>query len=152
MGDGEAKERVQFRSTPRWVGGFASDRLGIRRCMGGPRGRLMLRGRKLKKGQVTSDGPKMGGSKIAPPKIGPLRGHLPMGPKWGVQKAPPKWAPLGQLPIVGFWAPEGEWGWGIGKGGSTAVCILGGMEKPTVCIFGRASPKRRGLHCVHPLA
>ena len=89
--------------------GFASDTLGIRRCMGGP---LMLRGLKLKNGKVTQDGPKMGGSKIAPPKIGPLRGHLPMGPKWAVQVAPPSGPMWGQLPIVGFWAPESQWGWG----------------------------------------
>ena len=70
-----------------------SDRLGIRRCMGGP---LMLRGLKLKNGQVTPDGPKMGGSKLHPQNWA-IRGHLPMGPKWGVQIAPPKWAHLGSV-------------------------------------------------------
>jgi len=35
-----------------------------------------------------------GGSKIAPPpQFLWIWGQLPMGPKWGVQKAPPKWAP-----------------------------------------------------------
>ena len=67
VGDGEAKERVQFRSAPRWVGGFASDRLGIGRCMGGP-----------------------------PPNWA-LRGHLPKVPKWGVQKATPQVGPLGSV-------------------------------------------------------
>jgi len=62
-----------------------------------------------------------------------------MGPKWGVQKAPPCGPLWGQLPILWFWAPEGEWGCGIGKGGCPAVCILGGgTERPTVCIFGRS--------------
>jgi hypothetical protein len=49
-----------------------------------------------------------------------------MGRKWGCKQAPPSGPLWGQLPIVGFWAPEGGWGLGIGKGGSPAVCILGG--------------------------
>jgi len=75
-----------------------------------------------------------------------------MGPKrWGCKKHPPCGPLRGQLPIVWFWTPEGEWGCGIWKGGCPAVCILGGgYERPTVCIFERASPKRRGLHCVRP--
>jgi len=82
------------------VRGFASDRLGIRWCMGGP---LMVRGLKLKKWASDPEWAQNGGFKIAPPKIGPLWGHLPMGPKWGVQNAPPKSGPMwGQLPIVGF--------------------------------------------------
>jgi len=57
----------------------------------------------------------------------------------------------GQLPIVGFWAPEGQWGWGIGKGGPSAVCILGGgMERPPVCMFGRASPQKEGCTAYIP--
>jgi len=50
-----------------------------------------------------------------------------MGPKWGgVKSTPPCGTLRGQLPIVSFWAPEGEWGCGKGKGGCPAVCILGG--------------------------
>jgi len=68
-----------------------------------------------KMGKWPPDGPKMGGSKIASPKIGPLRGHLPMGPKWGVQVAPPQVGPCGvSCPFVWFWPPEGQWGWGMG--------------------------------------
>jgi len=130
------------------MGGFASDRLGIGRCTGGP---LMLRSPKLQKWQVTPSGPKMGVPKLHPPNWAP-QGSIAHGPKMGGARSTPQVSPWGQLPLVGFWAPEGEWGLGIGNGGSPAVCILGGMEKPTVCIFGRASPKRRGLHCVHPLA
>ena len=65
------------------------------------------------------------------PKLHPqffwIWGHLPMGPKWGCAKSTPPCVPIsGQLPIVWFWAPEGEWGCGIGKGGCPAICILGG--------------------------
>jgi len=67
------------------------------------------------------------------------------------KKQPPCGALRGQLPIVWFWSPEVELGSGIGMGGCPAVCILGGgYEMPTVCIFGRASPKTRGSHCVRP--
>ena len=48
MGNGEAKEQVQFRFGPK-IGGFAGDRLGIGRCDGGPGGPLMLRSPKLQK-------------------------------------------------------------------------------------------------------
>jgi len=94
----------------------------------------------------------MGIPKLHPPPNFWFWGHLPMGPKSGVEKAPPPCVPLrGQLPMVWFWAPEIELVCGIGKGGCPAVCILGGgYERPTVCIFGRASPKRRGSHCVRP--
>jgi len=110
----------------------------------------MLRSPKLQKRASDPERPKMGGSQnCTPPNFFVFFCHLPMGPKWGVQKAPPCGSFRGQLPIVGFWAPEGNWGCGIGKGGCPAVCILrGGYGKPTVCIFGRASPKRRGSHCV----
>ena len=137
--------------------GFASDWLGIRRCMGGPGGPQMLRGRKLKKWSSDPGWAQNGGFQNCTPKIGPLRGHLPMGPKWGCKKHPPCGPLRGQLPIVGFWAPEDEWDWGIGKGGSPAVCILGGgygkahrmyfweglspKEGCTACIPGRAAKR-----------
>jgi len=50
-----------------------------------------------------------------------------MGPKLGGAKSTHPCGPLGgQLPIVWFWAREGEWGCGIGREGCPAVCILGG--------------------------
>jgi len=109
----------------------------------------MLRGLKLKNGQVTPDGPK-----ICTPQNWAPRGSLAHGPKMGVQVAPPPSGPMwGQLPIVGFWAPEGQWGWGIGKGGTPAVCILGGGygKAHRMYVWEGLSPKR-GLHCVHPPA
>ena len=82
---------------------------------GGP---LMLRSPKLQKRASDPDGPKMGVTKIAPLKFFWIWGHLPMGPKWGEAKSTPPCGTLrGQLPIVWFWAPEGEWGCAIGKGG-----------------------------------
>jgi len=52
----------------------------------------------------------MGGSKIAPPKIGPLRGNLPMGPKWGCKLHPHQVGPCGVgCPFVRFRVCEGEW-------------------------------------------
>jgi len=65
VGDGEAKERVQFRFGPK-IGGFASDRLCIGWCEGGPGGPMMLRSPKLQKRAIDPEGPKMGVSKIAP--------------------------------------------------------------------------------------
>ena len=42
-------------------------------------------------------------------------------------------------------------GLGIGKGGPHAVCILGGgMERPTVCMFGRASHQKEGCTACIP--
>ena len=38
------------------------------------------------------------------------------------------------------------------EGAPPYVFWAGGMERPTVCIFGRAAPKRRGSHCVRPQA
>ena len=131
--------------------GFASDRLGIRRCMGGP---LMLRGLKLKNGQVTPDGPKMVGSKLHP-QIGPILGSLAHGPKMGVQVAPPPSGPMwGQLPIVGFWAPEGEWGWEIGKCGSPPTYFEWGNGKAHRMNFweGLSQKKRVALRFAPSLA
>ena len=98
-----------------------------------------------------TEGPKMGVPKIAPHFFFYL-GSLAHGPKIRGGKSTPPCGPLrGQLRIVWFWVPEGEWGCGIGKAVCPAVCILGGgYERPTVCIFGRTSPKRRGSHCVRP--
>ena len=60
-------------------------------------GPLMLRGEKLKNGQVTPDGPKMVGSKLHP-QIGPILGSLAHGPKMGVQNSTPKkWANVGSV-------------------------------------------------------
>jgi len=112
------------------MGGFASDRLGMRRCMGGPQ---MLRGPKLQKWASDPGWAQNGGFQNCTPKIGPSGVTCPWAQNGGV-KAPPCGPLWGQLPIVWFWAPEGQWGWGIGKGG---------MERPTVCIFGRASPQKR---------
>ena len=40
---------------------------------------------------------------------------------------------------------------GYGREGAPPYVFgAGGMEMPTLCIFGRASPKRRGSHCVRP--
>jgi len=41
----------------------------------------------------------------------------------GVKSTSPCGPLRGQLPIVWFWAPEGEWGSGIGKGVCLAVLI-----------------------------
>jgi len=80
-----------------------------------------------KKGLVTPRGTKSGFPKIAPPKFFWIWCHLPMFPKWGCKKHPPPCGPLRvQLHIVWFFAAEGEWGSGIGKGVCPAVCILGG--------------------------
>ena len=100
---------------------------------------------------MTLRGQKWGIPEIAPPPIFLDLGSLAHGLKM-VQKAHPQCGPLrGQLPIVLFWAPEGEWGCVIGKGGFPAVCILGvGYERSTVCIFERASLKRRRSHCLRP--
>ena len=59
----------------------------------------------------------MGGFKIAPRHIWALLRSLAHGPKMGVQLAPPNGPMWGQLPIVEFWAREGEWPTGkVGDG------------------------------------
>jgi len=75
--------------------------LGIGRFEVGPGGPLMLRSPKLQKTTSDTAGPKMGVLKIATPNFFCIWGHLPMGPKWWVHKAPPTCVPLmGLLPIV----------------------------------------------------
>jgi len=79
-----------------------------------------------KKGQVTPRGPKWVFPKIEPPQISLDLVSLAHGPKMGGAKSTPPCVPLRvQLPIFWFWAPEGEWGYGIGKGGCPVACILG---------------------------
>jgi len=74
--------------------------------------------------------PKMLGAKSTHPPCGPLRC---------------------QLPIVWFWAPEGEWGCGIGKGGCTAVCISGGCCKGPPYVFLEGPlPKEEGRNACAP--
>jgi len=121
------------------VRGFASDRLGIRRCMGGPQ---MLRGLKLKNGQVTTDGPKMGGSKLHPHKIGPLWGHLPMAQIGGCKIASPNGPMWGQLPIVGFGSLSVS-GVGIGKGGPPPYIFWRVWKGPPYVFLGGHLPKKR---------
>jgi len=80
---------------------------------------------------------------------------LAHGPKMGVQKAPHTCGPLrGQLPIVLFWAREGEWGCGILKGWCPAVCILGGGNKvPPYVFLGVPLPKEEDrIACAPSLA
>jgi len=103
-----------------------------------------------KKGQVTPRGPKWGFPNFPPIFLD--FGSLAHGPKIRVCKKHSLSVPLrGQLPIVSFWVPEGEWACGIGKGGCPHYVFWeGGMERPIVCIIGRASSKRRGSHCVRP--
>ena len=82
MGNGEAKEQVQFRFGPK-IGGFAGDRLGIGRCEVGPGVPLMLRSPKLQKRGCDPEGPKMGGSQNCTPHIFLDLGSLAHGPKMG---------------------------------------------------------------------
>ena len=124
--------------------------MGIGRCEGGPGVPLIIRSPKLQIRARDPEGPKMGVSQHCTTPTFLNLVSLAHGPQKGVQKAPPCGPLRVQLPIVWFWAPEGEWGCGIWKGGCPAVCILGGgYERPTVCIFGRSSPKRWS-HCVRP--
>jgi len=51
------------------MGGFASDRLGIGRCMGGPGGPLMLRSPKLQKWASDPEWAQNGGSQNCTPPI-----------------------------------------------------------------------------------
>jgi hypothetical protein len=93
----------------------------------------MLRSPKLQKRASDPEWAQNGGfPKLHPPIFWDL-GSLAHGPKMGgAKKHPPMWALWGQLSIVWFWAPEGEWGCGIGKGGCPAVCTMyhieGGMK------------------------
>jgi len=48
-----------------------------------------------KNGQVTHSGPKMGGSKIAPPKFFGFGVSCPWAQNGGVQVVPPMWAHVG---------------------------------------------------------
>jgi len=106
------------------MGGFASDRLGIGRCKGGPQ---MLRSPKLQKRASDPEWAQNGGFPKLPPPIFLDLGSLAHGPKFvGAKSTLPSGPLMGHLPINGFWAPEGEWVLGIGKGGCPAVCILGG--------------------------
>jgi len=79
------------------MGGFSGDRLGIRRCVGGPGGPLMLRSRKLQKRASDPEGPKMGGfPKLHPPFFG--FGVTCLWAQNGGAKSTPMWAPLGCCP------------------------------------------------------
>jgi len=69
----------------------------------------------------------MGFPKIAPPHFFGFGVTCPWAQKGGVQKHPPCGPHRGQMPIVWFWAPDGHWGCGIGKGDCPVVCILGGV-------------------------
>ena len=82
---------------------------GIGWCRGGP---LMLRSPKLKKWASDPEWAQNGGFKNCTPQNWAPQGSLAHGPKMGVQKSTPNGPLWGQLPIVGFWAPEGGWGWG----------------------------------------
>jgi len=87
----------------------------------------MLRSPKLQKRASDPEGPKMGVPKIAPSPIFLNLVSLAHAPKMGFAKSTPPCVPLrGQLPIVRFWAADGEWGCGLGKGGCPAESILGG--------------------------
>jgi len=131
------------------VGGFASDRLAIGRCMGGPGGPQMLRGRKLKKWANDPEWAQNGGSKIAPPKLGPSGVTYPWTQNGGCKKHPPSGPLWGQLPIVGFWAPEGEWGWEIGKCGSPPTYFEWGNGKAHRMNFWEGlSPKEGCTACI----
>jgi len=112
---------------------------------------LMLRSPKLKKWASDPEWAQNGGSKLASPKIGPSGVTCPWAQNGGAKKPRPSGPLWGQLPIVGFWAPEGEWGLGIGKGGSTAVCILGGgRERPPYVFLGGPLPKEEGCTACIP--
>jgi len=68
VGDGEDKERVQFRFAPREVDLLAISwvSVGVRL---GPGGKLMLRSPKLQKRASDTEGPKMGFPKLQPDKF-----------------------------------------------------------------------------------
>jgi len=98
-GDDEAKELVQFRVCPK-ISGFAGDKLGIGRCVGGPGGPLILRSLKLKKRASDPVVPKMGFPKIAPRNFFWIWVTCPWAQNGGCQKNSPCGPLRGQLPIV----------------------------------------------------
>jgi len=76
-----------------------------------------------------------------------------MGPKRGFAKSTHPSGPLrGQLPIVWFSAPEGEWGCGIWKGGCPAVCVFwaAAMRGPPYVFLGGPLPKEEGCTACAP--
>jgi len=75
--------------------------LGICWCRGGPE---TVRVRKVKNGQVTPDGPKMGVKKLHPPKLDPSGVTCPWAQNGGCNLHPPSGPIWGQLPILSFWA------------------------------------------------
>ena len=86
----------------------------------------MLRSPNLQKRASDPEGPKVGVPKIALPHFFGFGVNCKWAQNGGCKKHP-KCVPLrGQLPIVWFWVPEGEWACGIGMEGCPAVCILGG--------------------------
>jgi len=107
----------------------------------------MLGSPKLQKKASDHAEPKMRGSQNCTPSTFLDLGSLAYGPKMVAAKSThvPCGPLRGQLPLVWFWAPEGEWGCGIGKGGCPDVCILGGGCKgPPYVFLGGPLPKEEG--------
>jgi len=98
----------------------------------------MLRSPKLKKGQVTSRGPKWGVPKIAPPIFLDL-GSLAQGPKMGGAKSNPQCVNLrGQLPTVKAYLGVDQnytcslASWCRGDDGGRNPPLCGGSDPPCV--------------------